>query len=106
MMVQIKCFFFFSSRRRHTRWNCDWSSDVCSSDLRDLRQAVEGLLRHGIAAANGFAVQPGLSDAEIALCFEYSAGDSPIDLEKLLPRSKSPGPAAGKRTPLPRGARN
>src|SRR5689334_24560742 len=25
---------FFSSRRRHTRWNCDWSSDVCSSDLR------------------------------------------------------------------------
>src|SRR5689334_24593638 len=26
-------FIFFSSRRRHTRWNCDWSSDVCSSDL-------------------------------------------------------------------------
>src|SRR5579862_546749 len=26
-------FFFFSSRRLHTRWNCDWSSDVCSSDL-------------------------------------------------------------------------
>src|SRR6266508_780048 len=28
------CFFFFSSRRRHTRWPRDWSSDVCSSDLR------------------------------------------------------------------------
>src|SRR5207253_8614320 len=28
------CFyFFFSSRRRHTRWPRDWSSDVCSSDL-------------------------------------------------------------------------
>src|SRR5882672_9612713 len=27
------CFFFFSSRRRHTRSLCDWSSDVCSSDL-------------------------------------------------------------------------
>src|SRR5688572_31914267 len=31
------CFFFyvffFSSRRRHTRFDCDWSSDVCSSDL-------------------------------------------------------------------------
>src|SRR6266571_8731220 len=27
-------FFFFSSRRRHTRLTCDWSSDVCSSDLR------------------------------------------------------------------------
>src|SRR5438876_7731741 len=26
--------FFFSSRRRHTRWTGDWSSDVCSSDLR------------------------------------------------------------------------
>src|SRR5439155_13979360 len=26
-------FFFFSSRRRHTRWPRDWSSDVCSSDL-------------------------------------------------------------------------
>src|SRR4051812_50029462 len=26
-------FFFFSSRRRHTRLTCDWSSDVCSSDL-------------------------------------------------------------------------
>src|SRR2546430_9447138 len=26
--------FFFSSRRRHTRFDCDWSSDVCSSDLK------------------------------------------------------------------------
>src|SRR6516164_8388234 len=32
--------FFFSSRRRHTRWNCDWSSDVCSSDLA-LAQRIE-----------------------------------------------------------------
>src|SRR6267154_4063886 len=30
----IHMFFFFSSRRRHTRWTGDWSSDVCSSDLR------------------------------------------------------------------------
>src|SRR5438309_2739286 len=30
--------FFFSSRRRHTSWNCDWSSDVCSSDLEQLWQ--------------------------------------------------------------------
>src|SRR4051794_41267752 len=28
-----RVFFFFSSRRRHTRWTGDWSSDVCSSDL-------------------------------------------------------------------------
>ena len=66
---------------------------------RDLRKAVEDNLRQGIGAANGSAVQPGLSDAEIALCFEYSAGETPIDLDKLLPRAKSPGPAAGKRTP-------
>src|SRR5438034_5941669 len=30
-------FFFFSSRRRHTRSLCDWSSDVCSSDLLEFR---------------------------------------------------------------------
>src|SRR2546427_10243356 len=29
----VNIFFFFSSRRRHTRFDCDWSSDVCSSDL-------------------------------------------------------------------------
>src|SRR6266516_1303537 len=34
-IVLISFFFFFSSRRRHTRSYGDWSSDVCSSDLRD-----------------------------------------------------------------------
>src|SRR5215208_5140683 len=37
MLKYMRCgiwlFFFFSSRRRHTRWPRDWSSDVCSSDL-------------------------------------------------------------------------
>src|SRR5207245_7569316 len=33
----VGSFFFFSSRRRHTRCYRDWSSDVCSSDLRDRR---------------------------------------------------------------------
>src|SRR5688572_30919170 len=33
-------FFFFSSRRRHTRFDCDWSSDVCSSDLGRRRGAA------------------------------------------------------------------
>src|SRR6266481_1087343 len=37
----MKCVFFFSSRRRHTRWNCDWSSDVCSSDLGHSLVAIE-----------------------------------------------------------------
>src|SRR5260370_15544571 len=34
MSHQFLYVFFFSSRRRHTRFKCDWSSDVCSSDLR------------------------------------------------------------------------
>src|SRR5690606_34793317 len=31
--LECRSFFFFSSRRRHTRFSRDWSSDVCSSDL-------------------------------------------------------------------------
>src|SRR2546427_4791954 len=46
-------YFFFSSRRRHTRFDCDWSSDVCSSDLiqadRERVHAREGLEDHGVA---------------------------------------------------------
>src|SRR5439155_7064637 len=41
--------FFFSSRRRHTRWPRDWSSDVCSSDLLELKvnvRAVPGNRAH------------------------------------------------------------
>src|SRR3989475_7697397 len=34
-------YFFFSSRRRHTRFDCDWSSDVCSSDLSFFRWAAQ-----------------------------------------------------------------
>src|SRR5256886_14813885 len=45
------CFFFFSSRRRHTRFDCDWSSDVCSSDLEGVTrlelQANGGVSRFG-----------------------------------------------------------
>src|SRR5256885_5022055 len=42
-------FFFFSSRRRHTRLQGDWSSDVCSSDLR-IRHAVEVVNHVGVRA--------------------------------------------------------
>src|SRR5438132_10964037 len=37
----VLVFFFFSSRRRHTRSLCDWSSDVCSSDLKYKRTRKE-----------------------------------------------------------------
>src|SRR5690625_7362441 len=35
VVLRIQLSFFSSSRRRHTRWPRDWSSDVCSSDLDD-----------------------------------------------------------------------
>src|SRR5436309_11152019 len=41
MYVIFFIFFFFSSRRRHTRFSRDWSSDVCSSDLRGIRGKVD-----------------------------------------------------------------
>src|SRR5688572_31376514 len=34
-LEELRFSFFFSSRRRHTRFDCDWSSDVCSSDLAE-----------------------------------------------------------------------
>src|SRR6266446_7027775 len=37
------CFFFFSSRRRHTRLQGDWSSDVCSSDLEPIATDYRGV---------------------------------------------------------------
>src|SRR6266542_5438892 len=45
-MSGFVCFFFFSSRRRHTRCYRDWSSDVCSSDLTVL-EACKRLRRAG-----------------------------------------------------------
>src|SRR5256884_1855319 len=44
------CFFFFSSRRRHTRCSRDWSSDVCSSDLGDPNGTAAGALEPALAA--------------------------------------------------------
>ncbi|HKT46122.1 MAG TPA: sigma-70 family RNA polymerase sigma factor [Candidatus Acidoferrales bacterium] len=52
---------------------------------RVLREEVESLLRAGFSVANGSAAQPGLSDAEIALCFQYAAEDAPINLDALFP---------------------
>src|SRR6266850_4439129 len=88
MKVMCYIFFFFSSRRRHTRLQGDWSSDVCSSDLLDgrpltgttgatldpilsLRQRVRlapgGFAR--VAFATGMA---GDRDAAVALCMKYA----------------------------------
>src|SRR6267142_5962096 len=55
-------FFFFSSRRRHTRLTCDWSSDVCSSDLpteiaRHEVDRGEHLLMEPLNASTGFYIK-------------------------------------------------
>src|SRR6267154_3145566 len=71
------CCLFFSSRRRHTRWTGDWSSDVCSSDLEVealyKRRTGESLLAelHSAPSANRFALteiaQPALFAIQVGL---------------------------------------
>src|SRR6266567_618783 len=67
-------FFFFSSRRRHTRFDCDWSSDVCSSDL-----VTEGCRLMGLPRSTYYdAPTVKADDAEIvvamtAICDEFEA---------------------------------
>src|SRR2546427_238587 len=55
-VLSCRVYFFFSSRRRHTRFDCDWSSDVCSSDLNqplrpqlvgDRKEPLQRLLTEG-----------------------------------------------------------
>src|SRR5207253_8384498 len=90
-------FFFFSSRRRHTRWPRDWSSDVCSSDLlpQGVRLAVEaaqekkaaGITVLDLTAAGAFTdyfiVCTGFSTPQVqAICTEIEA-----QLHKNLGRS-------------------
>src|SRR2546430_6592716 len=57
--IAVWCFFF-SSRRRHTRFDCDWSSDVCSSDLAPIVDLIE----RGPDAGKGVQRQ-GESDADV-----------------------------------------
>src|SRR6266487_5678309 len=70
VLVVIQVFwFFFSSRRRHTRWTGDWSSDVCSSDLDHRR----------IDAAGGDVVAAPRGDADEALVVtEIEVGLGPV----------------------------
>src|SRR5215510_11010748 len=54
--------FFFSSRRRHTRWPRDWSSDVCSSDL----DCVASVRRWAARAAAGQTMMQRVKDTPVA----------------------------------------
>src|SRR3712207_8139258 len=83
------CLFFFSSRRRHTRYWRDWSSDVCSSDLTALQQ-----LRHLRAAGATVVWQPFyLGYSELAWAMQampavFDPARSPAEREQLLGRSE------------------
>src|SRR6266481_1862863 len=78
-------FLFFSSRRRHTRWNCDWSSDVCSSDLFDAAAAHE-------AGLVTFAPDDLDWEEEVRLAIEERAAMSPDALTGLEANLRFPGP--------------
>src|SRR5688572_1574838 len=74
-------FFFFSSRRRHTRFDCDWSSDVCSSDLSELSITMNNLTNdaHGVNQTKIDNIFQ-----ETLLPFDDYREDSDIQSEKSL----------------------
>src|SRR6266480_2350734 len=85
-------FFFFSSRRRHTRLTCDWSSDVCSSDLAGLDRASGGGLGGAPVAGDQGLPRRDLGAKVGTLANELGASQAPRDrrLEDRVPRSAAP----------------
>src|SRR5579862_6254346 len=65
--------FFFSSRRRHTRWNCDWSSDVCSSDLSKNAKDALDQMATGVKGQRGYIFEvQGFSTGKGQIAIENS----------------------------------
>src|SRR2546430_12440168 len=68
------CCFFFSSRRRHTRFDCDWSSDVCSSDLSaSPRKRLRALPIRSVAFANSLLARAARITARSARSEEHTS---------------------------------
>src|SRR5260221_2596115 len=67
-LLHSECLFFFSSRRRHTRSLCDWSSDVCSSDLATVGGEIDGTLNNCILTNNFASNGGGASFAALNNC--------------------------------------
>src|SRR5712691_12134780 len=76
--------FFFSSRRRHTRFDCDWSSDVCSSDLMlgEAARTMEDAERYRAAYGRAIAA---IGKAAAGRAIEEAPGIS-VKLSALFPR--------------------
>jgi RNA polymerase sigma-70 factor, ECF subfamily len=64
-----------------------------------LRHDVEEVLRKGRGGVNGVSGAPGLSEAEISLCFEYAAEEVPIDFATLFPVAAEMKPKTGSKEP-------
>src|SRR5690606_39611635 len=77
-------YFFFSSRRRHTRFSRDWSSDVCSSDLTDVFQ-IRATIYGDEGDAVFFPVVQRCGDTEHAWIAIPADGQDPHDLEEPAP---------------------
>src|SRR2546427_13259713 len=60
--------FFFSSRRRHTRFDCDWSSDVCSSDLLGLKDRVALVAASSQGIGKAVAMALAREGTKLAIC--------------------------------------
>src|SRR6267154_2831053 len=74
---RVSCFFFLSSRRRHTRWTGDWSSEVCSSDLH--RPSVGGREIWGKTVPYGQVWRAGANDnTTIAFTDDVSIEGKPL----------------------------
>src|SRR5690625_7736984 len=71
--------FFFSSRRRHTRWARDWSSDVCSSDLITVKADIPGE-PHTHLRQYSLSCAPNQGAYRISVKREEAIGDNPAGI--------------------------
>src|SRR6266487_6364516 len=97
-MSACRClFFFFSSRRRHTRWTGDWSSDVCSSDL-DERAAGQPKDQAGQQELNKSQEQAAGETEKLGKDVEQAAKESssPAEGAKLEEAAQMLDPEASK----------
>src|SRR5256886_4221345 len=93
MFIALFLFFFFSSRRRHTRFDCDWSSDVCSSDLRryaEMNQIPWVIFRKGDRKLD--VMRPYLEAAEKAGRSEVVAIGEAREFQWVFDATRKEGP--------------
>src|SRR5688500_19817888 len=86
--IAISNSFFFSSRRRHTRLQGDWSSDVCSSDLKQIVSALD---------AAGFTHLVWIPDTHLGT-WEAALGESKLKLIRVCREGEAIGVAIGLRS--------